>query len=260
MRVTRKRIGIPMLFAMLLAGLVSAIGVSESGAQTVAVTPAAANVKPQIYATLYMTNLTQQNDLNDIQTTMRNMLPLAKIYGMPSQHSISLWATEEDVATARRILTDLDKKKGTYRVTYTLTDLEAGKRVGTRHLALVVVPGERTYLKQGSRVPIVTGATEGKESATSTQVQYLDVGLNVEAYLEGMHDSVRLRTKIEQSSLADEKSGLGTQDPMIRQATLEVTSTLTPGKAMVLGTMEVPADAPGGLRKQEVEVVAELVP
>jgi len=66
---------------------------------------------------------------------------------------------------------------------------------------------------------------------------------------------LRLHTKVEQSKVADEKSTVGIQDPVIRQTTLDATSTLAPGKPVVLGTIDVP----GSTRKQEIEVVSELV-
>jgi hypothetical protein len=58
-----------------------------------------------------------------------------------------------------------------------------------------------------------------------------------------------------QSGIAEERSGIGTQDPIIRQTTLEGTSTLVQGKPLVLGSLDVP----GSTRHQEVEVVSELV-
>jgi hypothetical protein len=66
---------------------------------------------------------------------------------------------------------------------------------------------------------------------------------------------VRLRTKVVQSSVAEDKSGVGNSDPVIRQTTLEGTSTLVQGKPLVLGSLDVP----GSTRHQEVEVVSELV-
>jgi len=73
--------------------------------------------------------------------------------------------------------------------------------------------------------------------------------------VDGYLDGVRLRTKVVQSSVAEERSSVGAPDPIIRQTTLEGTSTLVQGKTLVLGSLDVP----GSTRQQEVEVVAELV-
>lgn len=217
----------------------------------------AAEVKPdnETYQTLYLTNLTQQNDLNDIQTDLRNMLPKAHLYGMSSQNAISIRATPEDIQIAQKILADLDRGKKLYRLTYTINESDSGKHTGTQSFTVIVASGGKTTFKQGSRVPIVTGSYDSAASTSNTQVQYLDVGLNIEASANGYMDGLRLRSKVEQTNVADEKSGVGAQDPIVRQTVLDGTSTLVPGKPLTLGSLDVP----GTTRKQEIEVVADLV-
>jgi hypothetical protein len=142
----------------------------------------------------------------------------------------------------------------TYRLTYTLTETDGGKRVGTQHFAMIVVSGRKTVLKQGNRVPLVTGSVSTSGGA-QTQVQYLDIGLNIDASIEESADGVKLNTQVEQSSIAEEKSGLGTQDPIVRQAKLEGTSILAAGKPLILGSMDIPGTA----RRLDIEVVMEHV-
>jgi type II secretory pathway component GspD/PulD (secretin) len=211
--------------------------------------------RPDTMETLYLTNGTQQRDLNDIQTAMRNVLPNAHIYGVPSQQAIVLWATQDDIALAHRILADLDKKRPIYRLTYTITELDGGKRTGAQHFVLVAAAGDRTEMKQGSRVPIATGSFDSDAGKSNTQFQYVDIGLKIDATLDVSGDSLTLHTKVEQSSVADEKSNVGIQDPVVRQTTLDGTSTLVPGKPLVLGSLDVP----GSTRREEVEVVAEAI-
>jgi type II secretory pathway component GspD/PulD (secretin) len=206
---------------------------------------------PKIYQTLYLTNLTQPNDANELVTDLRNMLVNAKVYYVPSQGAISMLGTSEEIARAQKILADLDKTKKIYRLTYTVRESEGGKTIGQQHFSIIVASGSMTVLKQGSRVPIRTTSSNQGEN----QVTYLDVGLDIEASLDGYLDGARLRTKIMQSSIAEEKSDTGTQDPIIRQTTVEGTSTLVQGKPLVLGSLDVP----GSTRHQEVEVVSELV-
>jgi type II secretory pathway component GspD/PulD (secretin) len=216
---------------------------------------AEAKPAPSTYETIFLAYATRDNDMNDIQTDLRNLLPKVKVYGLPSQHAISLWAAPEDMALARKIVSDLDRAKRVYRLTYTIADLDNGKRAGVEHYVLIVSSGEKSDFKQGNRVPVITGSYDTGTTTSNSQVQYVDVGLGIEATLDGYGDGVRVRSKISQSSVADEKSGIGTQDPMIRQTQLEATTTLEPGKPVVLGSL----DLPGGTRKQEIEVVSELV-
>lgn len=207
------------------------------------------------YETFFFTNITQQNELNDIQTDMRNMLSKAKIYGIPSQHAISVWGSPEDIAQARKMIAELDRAKKVYRLIYTIKEMDGGKPVGSRSVALVAVSGERTQMKQGSKVPIVTGSFDSDTSKSNTQVQYLDVGTNIEATVDSFQDGVRLKTKLEESGIAEERSGVGAQDPIVHQTWLEAIVILTPGKPLALGSV----DLPGGVKHLEVEVVAELV-
>ncbi len=210
-----------------------------------------AKTSPKIYQTLYLTNLTQPNDANELVTDLRNMLVNAKIYYVPSQGAISMVGTSEEIARAQKILSDLDKTKKIYRLTYTMKETDGGKTIGLQRYSIIVASGSMTVSKQGSRVPVIaSSSTQGE-----TQVTYLDVGQEIEASLDGYLDGVRLRTKVVQSSIAEEKSAVGSQDPMIRQTTLEGTSTLVQGKPLVLGSLDVP----GSTRHQEVEVVSELV-
>jgi type II secretory pathway component GspD/PulD (secretin) len=227
----------------------------SAGAQTPAV-PA----DTETYQTLYLTSLTKQSDANDIQTDLRNMFPKSKLYLVGSQNAISMRGTHEDIQLAQKMLSDIDKTRKTYRLTYAITEMENGKPTGTQHYALVVAAGSKTTLKQGSKVPFVTGGgpndgTPAQNSQSQSQVQYIDIGLNIDASVDGYADGLRLRTKVEQSSVAPERSGIGTQDPLIRQATLEGTSTLVEGKPVVIGSLEIP----GSARRQEIEVVAQSI-
>ena len=216
-----------------------------------------AETKPvsNIYQAIYLNNTTQQNEANDVQTALRNMLPGMKIYYTPADGALLLRGTAEDIQLAQRMVADLDKTRKTYRLTYTITELDGSKRVDSQRFTLIMLPGGKAYLKQGSKVPIVTGSTETGGSVQNTQVQYLDVGLNIEASLEGSAEGLRLRSKVEQSALADEKSGLGAQDPVVRQRVIEGTSVLALGKPFMLGSL----DMPGSTRHLEIEVVPELV-
>jgi hypothetical protein len=207
------------------------------------------NGKTEDYQTLYLTNLSHPNDAEEVTNNLRNMLPSAKVYYVASQSAISMKGTAEDIALARKILADMDKTKKIYRLTYTMTERDGEKTIGVAHFSLVVASGSKTVLKQGSRVPVGVG------DGAKPEVTYLDIGEEIEASLDGYFDGVRLRTKVVQSNIAEDKSWVGTQDPVIRQTTLEGTSTLTQGKPLVIGSLDIP----GSTRRQEIEVISELV-
>jgi type II secretory pathway component GspD/PulD (secretin) len=217
-----------------------------------------ADAKPstEIDQTIFLTSLTQQHDLNDVVTDLRNMLGgHTKIYLVASQNAISIHGTPQDVQFAQKLIAELDRPRKIYRLTYTISETDNGKRTGTQTIALVAASGEKTTFKQGSKVPIVTGSFDNDSSKANTQVQYLDVGLNIEFTAEGRADGLNLRSKIEQSSLTEQRSGVGPQDPVLSQSVLEASTALALGKPMSLGMIDIP----GTTRKQEISVVSELV-
>lgn len=203
------------------------------------------------YQTFFLSGSARKNDALDIVNDLRNMIGHAKVYYAASQNAISVQGTPDEIETARKILGELDKPRKTYRLTYTITNLEDGKRTGAQHYTLLVSSDGETEFKQGSKVPIVTGSSESAPPVVNSQVQYLDVGMKIQASVEG----TTLRTKIEQSHLAEEKSGLGAQDPIVKQVYLDGISSVMQGKPVVLGSL----DFPDSTRREEIEVVAESV-
>ena len=216
----------------------------------------AANENSSTYKTFYLSNLIRPQDANDIQTDLRNMLPTAKLFYVPSQSALSIRGSAEDIALAQKILADLDRTRKIYRLTYTITETDNGQTSGKQHVTLVVASGGKTEVKQGSKVPIVIGNYPQDAQPPHSDVQYQDIGLEIEATLNGYADGVHLRSRIAQSSVADEKSGVGTQDPIFRQTTLDGTATLVPGKPLILGSLDIP----GTNRHQQVEVTSETIP
>ncbi len=238
-------------------GLVLSLGMgmslmtSNAAAQTPPEPVPAKPTLPLMEYTFFLQNVSQNNEANEVVTALRNVLdPSIKIYLVNSQNVIVMRALPDQIAMARKLLSDLDRPKKTYRLTYTITDMDEGKKLGSQHFSLVVVSGGRTTMKNGSKVPVVTGSYTAS-SGSQSQNTYLDVGLNLDASLDESENGVRLRTKVERSSVADEKSGSGT--PVIRQTVLEGTSTLVQGKPVVLGSMDIP----GSTRHLDVEVVME---
>jgi len=212
-----------------------------------------AQAAPETVRTFFLTNASEQGDLTGIQTALRNVLPMAKIFGVPAQDAITLRATAEDMEIAQKLIADLDQPRKLYRLTFTITDIDGGKRSGSQQFTMLVRSGEKSAFKQGSRVPIVTGTTDGQTA--NTQVQYMDIGLSISAQVNGSPDSLTVQTKIEESSLGEEKSVAAAQDPVVLQTVFDTSSVLSNSKPLVLGSV----DLPGTTQSQEIKVVAELV-
>lgn len=255
-----------MNFLRVFAGVVLALAflapLAVAQSESTETKSAERKARIETYQTIYLNYATTQNDLTDVQTALRNLLPNLRIYAVAGQNAISMRATAEEFQLAQKIIADLDRPKKLYRLTFTITDTEAGKRAEVRHLVLILTSGEKTTLKQGDRVPYFGGADDAKNVAKSIDPQYCgnvleyaDLGLTIEATVDGNPDFLRLRSRINQSSLANDRSIEGNKAPQIRQTILEGSSLWTQGKPLILGSF----DLPGGTRKEEIQVVAELV-
>ncbi|MDT7812373.1 MAG: hypothetical protein QOJ42_2289 [Acidobacteriaceae bacterium] len=251
----RNRAAVFAAILLLLAPFASHAYAQSSPAKLADLT--SANEKPALtYKTFYLSNLIRQQDADEIQTDLRNMLPMAKLYYVPSQSAISIRGSAEDIALAQKMLADLDRPRKAYRLTYTVKETGSGQPDGAQHVTLIVTSGGMTDFKQGTKVPIVTGVYPQGQQPQHSDVQYQDVGLEIEATLNGYADGVHLRSRIAQSSVADEKSSIGVQDPVFRQTQLDGTATLVPGKPLILGSLDIP----GTNRHQQVEVISEAIP
>jgi type II secretory pathway component GspD/PulD (secretin) len=242
-------------FALCTLALTLFVCSANAHAQVADSRPVELKTSPETYQTLYLTSLTRPKDANDMVNDLRNMFPRDKLFYVSSQNAISMRGTPDDILLAQKILSDIDRTKKIYRLTYTITDTDSGKPVQTQHFAFLAASGEKSTFRQGSRVPIVTGDINDKAAPPNSQVQYLDVGLNVEATLGSSPDRLELETKIEQSNVAEEKSGIGTQDPILHQTFLETTAALLPDKPLIVGSLDIP----GSTRRRQVEVISELV-
>ena len=67
----------------------------------------------QAVQTFYLSNAWQQNDLNDVQTALRNVLtgPNFKVYAVPSQNAIVVRGTPDELQLAQMLVDDLDKAR-----------------------------------------------------------------------------------------------------------------------------------------------------
>ncbi len=66
----------------------------------------------QAVQTFYLTNAWQQNDLNDVSTALRNVMPNAKAYPVQSQNAIVMRGTPDELLLAQQLIDDLDKARG----------------------------------------------------------------------------------------------------------------------------------------------------
>ena len=209
---------------------------------------------PHILRTYPLHYASSQAEQNEIVTAIRNLVsPQLRIMLVPSRGEIAASGSPEDLKMTEELLAKLDVPNKLYRLTYTFTESEGGKRIGVARYAMTLAPGQRMQMKQGSRVPLVTKGALPVDPGR--QIVYIDVGLNFDSEVEEYGGGVRLKSRVEQSSVAEDRPGLGLEDPVIRQTMLEGVSTLTEGKSMPLGEL----DLVGSTRHLQVEAMIEAV-
>lgn len=214
-----------------------------------------------VIKTYFLKNVSQQNDANEVLIALRNMADhYDRMYLIASENAIVVDAPPEQQALAQRIISELDRPRKAYRLTFTLADSDNGKRVGIQHFSIIVTAGQRTTLKQGSKIPVITGTYNPGSQSAQNQFQYLDVGMNFDVSLEDSPSGLRLRAKVEDSSVGSpseygNSSGPLAQEPIVHQTSLEGTSIVTLGKPLTLGSVDVA----GSTRHVDIEVVAEPV-
>ena len=146
-----------------------------------------------------------------------------------------------------------------WRVTYTVTESDAGKLVGTQHYSMTVIAnGHASVLKQGTKNPLLTGGYLHENAPETTQFQftYIDTGLNLSALLTEDAAGLQLSAKVEQSVLVDAVNPQTMRDPSVRQNVLECSSIVRPGLPIVIGAYDVP----GSSHRWQVEAVVERIP
>jgi type II secretory pathway component GspD/PulD (secretin) len=206
--------------------------------------------------TVFLKNAAGPNDGNELLTAIRLMVtPDTKIYLTPSQNAISISGSPEAMAAAQKLISELDKPKKTYRLIFTITESDGGKKIGVQHTSMVIANGQRTTMKNGSKVPVATGSYNTAGATSQTQFTYLDVGINIDATLNEVAGGAQLKAKVEQSSIGEDKLIAGIQEPVVRQSVMEGVSMLQIGKPEVVGALDIT----GSTRHLDIEVVMEPV-
>jgi general secretion pathway protein D len=125
--------------------------------------------------TFYLSNAWQQNDLNDVQTALRNVMANAKVYGVPSQNAIVVRATPDELILAQKIVNDLDKARPEVVVDVAIMEVDKDK---LRNIGLTW-PGSISFALQPPSTSTTTNTTT--TGTTTTNALTLDNLANLNA-------------------------------------------------------------------------------
>lgn len=201
-------------------------------------------------------NAASQNDANEILVAVRNLFdPSIKIFLSSSQNAVAITTYPEEFARIQAFIKSIDLPRPTYRITLTLTESDAGKRLGVQHTTLIAAAGQRTSIKQGSKVPVVTGSYKEGGSGSQDQFTYLDIGLNISVEVDPMGNRAQMKVKVEQSSVANETDIGGVHEPVVRQSVFDGVPNVTIGKAQAIGQIDIP----GSTRHIDIDALVETM-
>jgi general secretion pathway protein D len=176
--------------------------------------------------TIYLTNAWQQNDLNDVQTALRNVLTSGnfKAYGVQSQNAIVVRGTPDELMLAQKIVDDLDKARA--EVVVDIAVLEVNKN-WQRTLG-ISWPGS-----VGVALQSPTSSTSSSSSSSSTSTTTSPTLFNL-AHLNSSDFAVTIGSATANALLTDSNTKI-LQNPRIR-STDSQKSTMKIGSRIPIAT------------------------
>ena len=142
-----------------------------------------------------------------------------------------------------------DGEKQTYRIDFSVNEMEDGKKINSRQYSMNLNAGDRSEIKIGTRVPIEEKAGE---------FSYLDVGTNLGCRLRDrtneawLGNTVLLVVQSEMSNFAVPDQQGQNMRPLLRQLKIEASTVAQLGKTLVVGSV----DDPNSKRQFQLEVTA----
>ena len=137
---------------------------------------------------------------------------------------------------------------GPYRLTYTLTEMDANKKVGTQHYTLVLdADMHRAHTSLQTHVPVQVGATY--------QIEH--IGISLDSQIQKFQNGLELYSTLDQTSLADNQqkegqSGASPFPPVTRETTLFSSALMQENQPVILWKLDIPGST------HMLEVQAEL--
>jgi len=179
--------------------------------------------------TFYLTNVSQQNDANEIMVAIRNLLdPGLKIYLVASQNALIIRGTPDELILAEKIINDLDRTKP--EVVVDVAELEVNRSL-ERNIG-ITLPTSFGLTPQYSNANISTSSTTTTTGSSTTTTSGLT--LNTLGNLNATNFAVTVGGGQVNALLADSDTRI-LQNPRIR-ATDGQHSTLKIGSKIPVAT------------------------
>lgn len=146
----------------------------------------------QAEQTFYLTNVSQQQDLNDVQTTLRSVFTTAKLYAVPSQNAIVMRGTPDELLLAQKIIDDLDKAKPEVVVDIAVMQVSRSteRNIGIQPPNTATVSFQQSNYNQNNSSSSSSSSSSASSSSSSSSANGLT--LNNLAHLNSTNFAVTL--------------------------------------------------------------------
>jgi hypothetical protein len=195
-------------------------------------------IEQQVIKTFYFPNLSAPSDLQDVVSSLSNLLEIRRVQQVPTFQSILVRGTPEQMAVAEKLVDDLNRAKekigGEYRLEFKVTEITDGKKT-SRTYTLLTEPQATGKLRIGSKIPL---------NVDDTKKTYTDVGKNIDCMIRSESEhAVGLRLAIEVSAVATGEPGAagpGPGNPVIDGVRVETNVTLQLGTPTIVSNFQDP--------------------
>ncbi len=205
--------------------------------------------------TFYLTNVSQQNDANEVLVALRNLFdPTTKMFLIASQNAIVIRATPEELILAEKLINDLDRTRS--EVVVDVAVLEVSRDL-ERNLGI-------TLPTSFGLTPQYSNANETTSTSTTTSSTTSGITLNTLGNLNATNFAVTLGGGTVNALLSDSDTRV-LQNPRVRatdgqQATLKIGSKIPVATGSTTSTLTSTATATTQFTYLDVGVNIDMTP
>jgi len=165
-------------------------------------------LEQNVIKTFYLSNLSQQTELNDVVNAIRTVLEVTKVQPLLSQGAIVVRGTPDQVALAQKLMDDLDKAKPEVLVEVAIMQVS---RIKSRTLGI----NPPTNVSVALQPNVSTSTSSTSTTSTSSSSSSNSLNLNTFANLNATDFQVTLPAASASALMSDSDSKI-LQNPQVR--------------------------------------------
>ena len=185
----------------------------------------------QAVQTFYLVNAWQQNDLTDVNTAIRSVLPNVKAYPVPSQNALIVRGTPDELLLAEKLISDLDKARP--EVVVDIAVLEVSKN-WERNIGLSWPSSASVTLNTNTSTSSTSSSSSSSTSTSSSSSSTNSLTMYDLSHLKASDFAVSISSATANLLLTDSNTKI-LQNPRIR-CTDQQKSTMKIGERIPIAT------------------------